>query len=49
MSKIHVLKNSETEAVVKIYTTEPSGESIDLSLQTWLTSSKQTFDSVFVV
>jgi len=43
MSKIHVLKNSETEAVLKVYTTEQSGESIDISLQTWLTTSKQVY------
>lgn len=43
MSKIHVLKNSETEAVIKVYTVESAGESIDISLQTWLTTSKQTY------
>ncbi len=43
MSKIHILKNSETEAVLKVYTTEQSGESIDISLQTWLTTSKQVY------
>ena len=43
MSKIHVLKNSETEAVIKVYTTEPSGEAIDVSLSTWLTTSKQVY------
>ena len=43
MSKIHVLKNSETEAVIKVYTTEPSGETIDISLSTWLTTSKQVY------
>lgn len=43
MSKIHVLKNSETEAVIKVYTTEPSGESIDISLETWLTTPKQVY------
>ena len=43
MSKIHVLKNSETEAVIKVYTTEPAGESIDISLETWLTTPKQVY------
>lgn len=43
MSKIHILKNSETEAVVKVYTVEPSGESIDISLETWLTTPKQVY------
>lgn len=43
MSKIHILKNSETEAVVKVYTTEPSGETIDISLETWLTTPKQVY------
>ncbi len=43
MSKIHILKNTETEAVVKIYTMESAGESLDLSLSTWLTSPTQTY------
>lgn len=43
MSKIHILKNTETEAVVKVYTTEPSGETIDLDLETWLTTSTQVY------
>ena len=43
MSKIHVLKNSETEAVLKIYTTESAGETIDVSLNTWLTTPKQVY------
>jgi hypothetical protein len=43
MSKIHILKNTETEAVVKFYSTESSGESIDLSLSTWLTKSTQVY------
>lgn len=43
MSKIHVLKNTETEAVLKVYTVESAGESIDISLQTWLTTSKQVY------
>jgi len=43
MSKIHILKNSETEAVVKFYTIEASGETIDLDLETWLTTSKQVY------
>jgi len=43
MSKIHVLKNSETEAVLKVYTVESSGESIDISLETWLTTTKQVY------
>lgn len=43
MSKIHVLKNSETEAVIKVYTVESAGETIDVSLETWLTTSKQVY------
>jgi hypothetical protein len=43
MSKIHILKNTETEAVVKIYTTESAGESLDLVLDTWLTKPTQTY------
>lgn len=43
MSKIHILKNTETEAVVKLYTTEASGETLDLSLSTWLTKPTQVY------
>jgi hypothetical protein len=43
MSKIHVLKNTETEAVIKVYTTESSGETLDVSLSTWLTTPKQVY------
>lgn len=43
MSKIHILKNTETEAVIKVYTTEASGESLDVSLNTWLTKSTQVY------
>ena len=43
MAKIHILKNSETEAVVKVYTTESAGETIDLDLETVLTTSKQVY------
>lgn len=43
MSKIHILKNTETEAVVKLYTTESAGETLDLSLETWLTKPTQTY------
>ena len=43
MSKIHILKNTETEAVVKFYTTESAGETLDLSLETWLTKPTQVY------
>jgi hypothetical protein len=43
MSKIHILKNTETEAIVKVYTMESSGESLDLSLSTWLTTPTQVY------
>lgn len=43
MSKIHVLKNTETEAVIKLYTTESSGETLDVSLNTWLTKPTQVY------
>jgi hypothetical protein len=42
MSKIHILKNTETEAVVKIYTTEQP-DTIDLDLETWLTTPTQVY------
>lgn len=40
MSKIHILKNTETEAVIKIYTTEQP-DTIDFDLNTWLTKPTQ--------
>ncbi len=43
MSKIHILKNTETEAVVKIYTMESAGEVLDLDLSTWLTTPTQVY------
>jgi hypothetical protein len=43
MSKIHVLKNSEAEAVLKVYTDQGSGEVIDISLEDWLTTDKQEY------
>ena len=43
MSKIHILKNTETEAVVKFYTTEAAGETLDLNLNTWLTKPTQVY------
>ena len=42
MSKIHVLKNTDTEAVVKIYTTLNT-DVIDLDLETWLTTPTQVY------
>jgi len=43
MSGLHILKNSETEVVVKVYTTNSSGESIDISLENDLTKSTQEY------
>jgi hypothetical protein len=43
MSTIHVLKNSDAEAVIKVYTTASSGETIDLSLEDWLTKDSQVY------
>ena len=43
MAKLHILKNSETEAVVKIYTDNSSGEVIDISLENDLTTDKQVY------
>lgn len=42
MSKIHVLKNTETEAVLKIYTAENT-DTIDVDLDTWLTKDTQVY------
>lgn len=44
MSNIHYLKRSHNEAVVKIYSTESSGETIDLALSN-LVAAGETFDS----
>lgn len=43
MSNIHILKNTATEAVVKVYTTNSSGENIDLSLEDDLTTDNQVY------
>lgn len=42
MSNIHVLKNTETEAVLKIYTTA-QGDTVDVDLDTWLTKDTQVY------
>ena len=42
MSTIHVLKNSPTEAVIKVYSTL-NGETVDLDLETWLTRDDQVY------
>lgn len=42
MSTIHVLKNTETEAVIKVYSTL-NGETIDVDLDTWLTKDTQVY------
>ena len=43
MSKKHILKHTETEVVLKIYTTESAGESIDISLENDITKSTQSY------
>ena len=43
MAKLHILKNSENEAVVKVYTDNSSGEVIDISLENDLTTDKQVY------
>lgn len=44
MASIHYLKRSNHEAIVKIYSVNPSGETIDLALST-LVADGETFDS----
>lgn len=44
MSEIHYLKRSTTEAVVKIYVTDPAGDTVDLSLAD-LIATGETFDA----
>lgn len=43
MAKLHILKNSAQEAVVKVYTDSSSGEVIDISLEDDLTASNQEY------
>lgn len=43
MSGLHILKNSDTEAVVKIYTTNSAGAVEDISLQNHLTTTTQQY------
>ena len=44
MANIHYLKKAHGEAVVKIYTTESAGETIDLDIAN-LVSENETFDA----
>ena len=41
--KLHILKNTNEEAVVKVYTDESSGEVIDISLEDHLTLPNQEY------
>jgi hypothetical protein len=43
MAQKHILKLTETEAVLKCYITNPAGGTIDISLQTDLTGDDETF------
>jgi len=43
MAGLHILKNSHQEAIVKVYTTSPSGETIDISLQNTLTLPTEVY------
>ena len=43
MSNKHILKHSETEVILKVYTTNSSGEDVDISLQNDLTKSTQEY------
>lgn len=43
MSTRHILKNTETEFVVKCYITDPAGGTIDISLENYLTKSTQVY------
>lgn len=44
MANIHYLKRSHNEAVVKIYTTQSAGETIELDIQ-YLVADGETFDA----
>ena len=43
MSSKHIIKHTETEIVFKCYITDASGGSVDLSLQTDMTKSTQSY------
>jgi len=43
MANIHILKNTNSEAVLKVYTTESSGDTIEIDLETVLTAPTQTY------
>lgn len=43
MATKHILKNTETEAVVKCYVTDSAGGTVDISLENYLTKSTQVY------
>lgn len=43
MSTKHILKNTETEAVIKCYVTDTAGGNVDISLQNDLTKTTQQY------
>lgn len=45
MALKHILKLTDTEAVLKCYLTNSNGGTVDISLETDLTSTGQTYDS----
>jgi hypothetical protein len=44
MSEIHYLKRSHNEAVIKVYVTDPSGDTVDVALAD-LIAAGETFDA----
>ena len=49
MSSIHILKNTNAEVVLKIYTTQSAGEIIDISLENDLTHANEVYNAPTVV
>lgn len=45
MATKHILKLTDTEAVLKCYLTDSNGGTVDINLETDLTAPGQTFDS----
>ena len=45
MSDVHLIKLTESEAVVKVYETDPNGSVVALSLQNLLTRSTEVFQN----
>ena len=43
MSTKHILKNTETEIVIKCYVTDPAGGTVDISVENYCTKASQVY------